>query len=259
MLHWINRRDDYRWLYEYDGKKRWRYSIVKYKSNNSIAVDDIVPSQKSQELFDLEIASRIGPKHLDLFMTFPSLNPYLEGSVTELGEYIDKQFGNDHEKWSAEDLSSVRSTYEAVVNVRTHYPSIYRSLKLYHSLPRLRGYNELFVLGLFSVIESLLTHNPVGESDSINHQIASKAILLSNRFATEIDYSTFGDVNRVKLWKLLYGFRSKIAHGGEPDFSKQFQVLDSTYTVQRFLEGFLRSLLQNALSEPRLYVDLKEC
>lgn len=235
-------------------KQKWKYAIVKYRSDGLVR-----EHYKPQEIVDLEIASRIGPHHLNIFNTYGAWSPARFGSDTELFDFLSHGVHQDYnDVWTLSDLEALKKTYNDVVAVRMGYPELYHACKLYWSLPNLRGYNELLCLGLFAVIESLITHNPKGESDSISHQIAAKVKLLSNRFERGVEHD-FGSIEDGKLWKKLYDFRSKLAHGGKVDFRGTFQILTDAYTVQLFLEEFLRALLRFALVEPRLCMDLKEC
>ncbi|PKM08391.1 MAG: hypothetical protein CVV14_04290 [Gammaproteobacteria bacterium HGW-Gammaproteobacteria-4] len=121
----------------------------------------------------------------------------------------------------------------------------------------IKGHNELTILALFSVLESVLTHNPRGEFDSIGHQIRTKIALVANRSDLEIDYSVFGSTSSDTIWKKLYDLRSKIAHGSEVSFSGPLQVLNDAYLVEKFMFSALRAILRFAVKEPQLVTDLK--
>jgi len=234
-------------------KEDWRYSIVKFKSEQHLSFE-----HPSHELFNLDIASLISDKGLYLITSFLSRAQF--GSKTEGYDHL-QQIDNKSQEiiLTKADLATLKVLNSQVNKVEAEYPDIYHSLKLYKSLPRLVGYNELLCLGLFSVIESVLTHNPISNVDSIGHQIRTKVKLLTNRFDRQPDYSKFGNIQSENLWKKLYDFRSKIAHGGKIDFNGSLQILTDAYEVQLFLEHFLKILLRGALNEPQLYTDLKAC
>jgi hypothetical protein len=236
-------------------KNEWLYSVVKFKSEVILGFEN-----PSKELFDLHLSSLIYEKDLYILRAFHNRAYWGWGNLTEQYDHLQQIIHRDGEIiWTLDDLNKLKAIYEKVKVISTNYADIYHSLKLYASIPRLVGYNELICLGLFSIIESILTHNPVSNVDSISHQIKTKINLLSNRFDNEIDYSSFSKIQKDNLWKKLYDFRSRIAHGGQIDFEKTFQVLEDAYTVQLFLEHFLKTLLRNALNEPQLYTDLKRC
>jgi hypothetical protein len=106
----------------------------------------------------------------------------------------------------------------------------------------------------------LLTHNPNDREigDSLSHQISTKVPLLSSRFSVPLEYSLFrNDVAPPAIWKKLYEYRSKIAHGDLPDFSGRLQLLTDQTTAVRFLEDAVRQIVRHALDEPELVDALK--
>lgn len=127
-------------------------------------------------------------------------------------------------------------------------------------LKRIPYGRDLQVLGLFAIIEMLLTHNPNDREigDSLSHQISTKVPLLSARFQTPLDYSTFGtDARPSTIWKKLYEYRSKIAHGDVADFSGRLSLLVNQQTAITFLELAARQIVRHALNEPELVDALK--
>jgi hypothetical protein len=235
-------------------KEDWLYSVVKFKSEPNTL------ESPSKELHDLGLAALIGEKDFPILHNFYSRLKFGWGNNLEAIAHLENIFlDDDVYLWTKSDLLQLKKNYNDVQKVKDNFVDIYHSLNLYSSLPKLAGYNELICLGLFSTIESVLTHNPKSGTDSIGHQIRSKIKLLSNRFDKAIDYSKFESIPVDTLWKKLYDFRSRIAHGGKINFDKEFKILISSYDVQIFLNTFLRTLLRNALVEPQLYIDLKEC
>jgi hypothetical protein len=115
----------------------------------------------------------------------------------------------------------------------------------------------MYTLGLFAVIESLLTHDPKGGYDSLGHQIRSKIPLLDRRMEKRLDYTVFQNANADSLWKKLYDYRSTIAHGGRADFSGPLNVLKTPKTVSDFLDTAVKALIRHATKEPELVFDLR--
>jgi hypothetical protein len=145
------------------------------------------------------------------------------------------------------------------LDVQRH-PGISRATRAFEGLKRIPHGSDLRVLGLFAVIEMLLTHNPNDKElgDSLSHQIATKLPLLSNRFAEPLAYGVFGtDVHASTAWKKLYEYRSAIAHGGTADFEGRLQILKNPQNAQQFLEDAVRRLVRHALEEPELVDGLK--
>ena len=57
----------------------------------------------------------------------------------------------------------------------------------------------------------------------------------------------------------MYDCRSAVAHGGIPDFAKELSVLKSYDDSLRLVKETTKALITQALREPRLLVDLREC
>jgi len=126
----------------------------------------------------------------------------------------------------------------------------------------LHSMSDFLCLGLFAIIEMLITHNPRLEDrgDSITHQMKSKMPLLSRRFDRPLPLSEyFGDTGSEKIWSSLYSYRSSLAHGGVPNFGKDHRALVSKENADKFLLVTVKSLIRHALREPHLYSDLRAC
>lgn len=154
-------------------------------------------------------------------------------------------------------LSDWKTCVDLVTQTRMERPDIWHSAQLYQEVPIRRGQHQLTTLALFAVLESLLTHNPRGEEDSISRQIRSKVALLEKRLTIPIDYSLFGVAQPETIWKRLYELRSRIAHGTSVVFEKQLSILDDAVSVEAFMWKTVRSLLRGAMTESSLYADLK--
>jgi hypothetical protein len=165
--------------------------------------------------------------------------------------------GSEPVSLDAEYLADLRACYLRLTTVTREHAEIGHSIRLFGDLPDRKGHNELSTLGLFSVIESLLTHNPRGEMDSISHQIRKKVVLVEKRLRMRINYVEFGQASHDTVWTKLYELRSRIAHGSPVAFNKSLAILGDAYQVELFLRATLRSLLRGAIEEPDLFVDLK--
>jgi hypothetical protein len=155
----------------------------------------------------------------------------------------------------------LRQSYERFVALDSKkHPGIARAVNVFHGLKRIPYGSDLRVLGLFAVIEMLLTHNPNDKElgDSLSHQISTKIPLLSERFSTPLNYGVFEDgVEAATAWKRLYAYRSKIAHGDTVEFTGGLKLLRSRQTATEFLEDATRRLVRHALDEPKLVDALK--
>ena len=107
----------------------------------------------------------------------------------------------------------------------------------------------------------LLTHNPNDKEigDSLSHQIATKVALLDKRLPEPLPYvDYFGDESSPeRIWKMLYSFRSAIAHGDNPDFKAKLRMLRSAKSATSFVGEATARLLRQALEEPELFDSLK--
>jgi Apea-like HEPN len=129
------------------------------------------------------------------------------------------------------------------------------------NLQALDGHTDVAFLGYFSVLESLLVHkpDPKDPNDSITRQVKKKLTLLNNRWAPELDYSAFGSLKPEAVWVKMYEMRSAIAHGDAPDFKKDLKSLKDLATARSLLIKAVRAVARQALYEPRLVADLREC
>lgn len=234
-------------------RERWRYNVVaisRYEGNPfNEDYSDLIQLRTSSQLSScplfLNTATTHGFRHsLDF-----SADWHHYTNPTE-SEYKAIKYQRHH-------LEDWRVMLGLVASVKSRFPLVWHSLNLFSKIPIIKGHNELTVLALFSVLESVLTHNPRGEFDSIGHQIGTKVALASNRMDLKFDYSGFGDASTETIWKKLYDLRSRIAHGSHVGFSGPLQVLDDTYTVEKFMFSALRSILRFAVKEPALVTDLK--
>jgi hypothetical protein len=161
---------------------------------------------------------------------------------------------------TGEDLQLAVRCYDKAEAITDEHDHILRALRQFSDLRSLPRFSDLIVIGLFSIIESLLTHNPSGSADSLTRQISHKIPLLRKRFIRDVNYeSWFEQGNEKQLWKKLYAYRSMIAHGAKVELSGKLSCLKNNGTVVSFLREIVKLLLIQALEEPVLMTDLKEC
>jgi hypothetical protein len=158
-------------------------------------------------------------------------------------------------------MQRLRAAYRALTRLDpTKHLAIASATQAFEALKRIPSGNSLRVLGLFSVLEMLLTHNPNDRElgDSLAHQISTKVPLLMQRFSEPFDRENFGKgAPDSTVWKKLYEYRSAIAHGGQADFMGRLQLLDSPTVVLEYLDETVRRLVRHALDEPDLVDALK--
>ena len=242
------------WHYVELPESKWHYYVVTTPDNGSIN-------------HDLHLAANISDTPLNLTgLTFRK-----SGMGSRQGtfhNYFD--LGAEHPviRVSKESLNDISLIYRSYLDATkrglegTTFPEIQRAMNMFDSLSLLAQNSEFHVLGLFAIIEMLITHNPKLEDrgDSITHQMQSKIPLLSRRFSKALDFSSFlSNISEKKIWAALYKYRSILAHGGVPDFQNDLNVLKDASNAKAFLKEVVKALLRHCLKEPQLYKDLRDC
>jgi len=151
-------------------------------------------------------------------------------------------------------IEQVQSSDETLIGIK-------RITRRALDLDALPSQSPLLFLGYFAILESMLTHQPEPDdtTDSITRQVRQKLMLLDNRWLPRIDYGPFGSTKPETIWSKMYGYRSCLAHGSEPDFKKDLHLLGDHDRALKLLKQTVRSVLRQALSEPQLIVDLRNC
>jgi len=232
----------------------WKYYVLTFQGNNS-------------KIYDLAQVANLAEIEMELGLQFiyheerksfgVSQNP------TQTFNYFQELKNKLTQPESINDghLQDIGSIYQDFQRLdKTKYPDIKQAIRRLYDLKNLPYNSEFKILGLFTIIEFLITHKPIDTGDSITRQVTTKIALLSDRFATKIDTSHFfGNTLQSTIWKKLYAYRSNIAHGGQADFAKELSVLKDDSTVIKFLRTVVKMLLRHALIEPQLFTDLREC
>lgn len=127
--------------------------------------------------------------------------------------------------------------------------------------PRISSFR---IINLFAILEYLLVSNSSTEEKvSIGKQLQNKLNLLNNRSKNKILVSEyFGEkvnCSFAKVASKLYEYRSDIAHGNRINFKKDLQILNNHKLAQSFLIEIVKNTIIQALIEPDLIIDLKEC
>ena len=232
----------------------WKYYVINFSGNNSKISDlSVVANLTEVELeFGLQFIYHeeikyfgIQKKPTHIFNYFYEMDSGLPST-----QFIDSV--------TLQDIGSIYQNYQQLDEIK--YPDIKKAINKLEELKHLPHNSEFKVLGLFTIIEFLITHKSIDAGDSIIRQVTNKINLLSKRFSKKLDYSQFfGNTPESTLWKKLYAYRSNIAHGSQPDFAKELSVLTDDFTAKKFLKLVVKMLLRHSLIEPQLYTDLKEC
>jgi hypothetical protein len=139
--------------------------------------------------------------------------------------------------------------------------SIIRLFEKFISLSAGKRFGEMALLGHFAILEGLITHQSKPErGDSINHQLKTKMPLLMRRFQRPLNLADHIDVtDPAKAWGLLYGLRSRIAHGGKEFSSEIDSKLRNSESVFRLVRESLKRIFLVAIHEPEFLFDLRAC
>jgi len=232
----------------------WRYWIISFGPNNQEMIN--LGYALSLMENDIELGFEIigkDAKNVGFTWHAQSLHTYFNDRIR--GQLPPKPI-------LEEDLLLAAHCYEKLLSLPKEYQHIRRSFRLFDDLRSIPLLSRLAILGLFSALESLLTHapDPKDPSDSLARQIKHKVALIQKRFVRDLDYEKwFDDIKEANLWKKLYLYRSLVAHGEEAHISDKLEKLKSTESIVSFLREVLKLLLAEALDEPELITDLKEC
>jgi len=238
-------------------ENEWRYYVVKCPDNGMMN-------------HDLHLASNISLAPLELSgLYFTNLYNGRGSRPSILQNHFHSFPRNQAKRVGQVELNDIKETYQLFIkttggaSATSDFPEIQRAMQMYDSLNMLPSNSDFHVLGLFAIIEMLITHNPKLEDrgDSITHQMQSKMPLLANRFNQKLDLTSFfKNALEKKIWSAMYQYRSALAHGGIPDFQKtDLKILQSPENAKAFLVESVKHLLKHSLSEPQLFRDLRNC
>ena len=238
----------------------WRYWVITFEGVNS-------------EIQELEFASSLLKNDLDfgftvigdMLMSGPEMQGHYNGcmwSWSTLNYLMDDIVGFPAVGISSEDIKEIGTNYTRIKDISPEHEAIRRAFQLFYSLKSLPRNSEMVVLGLFSVMECLLTHSPDPKdpTDSLTRQIKAKIPLLRKRFDRTLDYTAFFEsANEDTVWGKLYSYRSRIVHGESAVISGDLSILRNREKIIEFLRETVKLLLLLALREPVLLIDLKKC
>jgi len=225
----------------------WHYWIIQVQGTNS-------------ELQELSYALALMENDIELGFFVISTGTLGDGFVWH-SQHL-HTFFNDYELQASSpkeitdvDLKLAEDCYSKLKSIPKEYPHIKRAFQLFDMLRCIPATSELTVIGLFSIIESLLTHAPNDKdpTDSLVRQIKHKIPLVRKRHRRRIDYKTIfnNNIKEDKLWEKLYAYRSKIVHGESVKLSNKLRVLKNQKTIVKFLREMVKLLLIGSLDEPK--------
>lgn len=238
--------------------EKWKYWVLTFEGANTT-------------IHELEEVAQILPVSFDFGFVLLYSEQSQGGSIIDresMPLHVIERYSNpkrvnaNAEVVTSDQIAALGNSYRALKGLTSEYEFIRRALRNLSDLRRVPESSDLIVVGLFSILESLITHAPrLTESlDSINHQITNKIILLRKKFTRPIVLSDyFKPADEDKIWRNLYKFRSAVAHGTAVSFDKDYQMLKSRDAVIEFLRDNVKELLRVALGEPAFIFDLRKC
>lgn len=226
-----------------------------------------------RRMFDphLEHALEIAEPGLTPFLALLNPSPYSSGAVNShaILNWMDENWLAQRRTIGSQQIKSIEGTWKALIEFESaDDPSldfIKKAIRDFTDLKEVSTRKPLYVVGLFSIIEMLLTtQQDMTTEKSLSHQLREKLNLFGNRLSEPIVlanyFSKAGGMDFKSFVNTLYTYRSKVAHGGEVDFTKGKLVnLESHSAVCSFLRVVVRKLILQAVQEPLLFRDLKNC
>ena len=226
-----------------------------------------------RRMFDnhLEHALEIADPGLTPVIGLINPHPHLSGFVDAhaILNWLDENMIADTREIGAREVASIERTWKQLVafgaNDDPCYNFIKKAIHDFYGLKRVSSRMPIYVVGLFAIIEMLLTTRQDKTTEhSLSHQLKEKLTLFGHRFTDPIALKDFlPKTQQLELRTVvsrLYSYRSKVAHGSEIDFSRgEMEVLQSHKIVCQFLRVLVRKLILQAVHEPDLFRDLKSC
>lgn len=245
-------------------RENWKYWVLAFEDYNL-------------KILDIEMLAQLLPVKFDIGFVLGYSEQSQQGTIIShqampihvIDRYsLPTQIYANAEVLTSDQIASIGNAYQSLKNLLPEYKFIDRALRNLYDLRRIPEYSDLIIVGLFSIVESLITHHQ-RESEtfkSIQHQITNKMILLRKKYFRPIPTDQyFSECNEETIWKKLYDFRSAVAHGSNAisfDNNKgdnKYQVLKSRDAVIAFVQNNVKELLQVALNEPTFMLDLRKC
>lgn len=242
------KRDPVALKYEPLKENDWRYWVIAFEGTNA-------------ELEDLRYGLALMEQ--DIKLGFLVLTTGWGGYIESLHTHF-----SDHDREerfpksiSREDLELASRCYSKLKSLSEEYKHIRRAFEWFDHLNSVPLASGLTIIGLFSVLESILTHAPrrTPRSDSLVQQFKRKMPHVRKRFVRDLDYARwFDQVEEGKLWSGLYDYRSRIVHDAVVHIPAWLAFLKDRLNVVHFLRETVRLLLILALEEPVFLTDVKE-
>lgn len=239
-------------------EEKWRYTIIEFDKHQ--ADYNFI---ESLLLIDTKITGL-----MEIYLTLPGIEgeTFGYGNFDILTSFVAMSNHNNEPKkiiWKESDKETMSNIYEFLKKSKDQGIEARFALNAFNSYKRLHSIEEknvLRALGLYSIIEYFLVHNPRTDFESITNQFVKKYKFINNRFENKLDINSFfnSSAKSENLLKMIYKYRSLIAHGSFEGIKGEIQELKSEEYVLSFLNLYVKRLIIQTLKEPRLVMDLKD-
>lgn len=240
-------------------RSQWKYVLLSFTGTNTAA----------QRLVDVSslagIRLRFGPMIFSSRM-FKGAGRGLMGPGPGFDQLLRNEIQDNDDHFlllSNDKLHDLADVYKRSEGLNDKDSVLVRAIRHLAQLDPIPRTSPLRFLGHIAILESIITHAPKkGDPyDSLTRQVSNKMVLIGNRSPLSIPYGIFRnpEMPPQTIWKKIYAYRSRIAHGGRPDFKKEFSVLRDPETTLMFIEAALASLMRELFEEPELVLNLHDC
>jgi hypothetical protein len=235
---------------------RWRYFVITFEGSNATAAEIkrtlcIAPSELK---IGFTLMRRAFPSKITPTLVYHGARLFTQAHAAANGHLPFLDITNSDVEAISALHYRIRAYDQTTININ-------RLMDQVLDLDALPYESPLTFLGYFAILESVLTHNPkpTDTIDSITRQVKQKVLLLNNRWQPRLDYSQFGASKPDAVWSKMYSYRSCLAHGGMPDFKGDLQLLGDRDGALNLLKQAVKGVLRQALIEPQLILDLRNC
>ena len=234
-------------------RHKWRYNVISFAGSNA-------------GLLDVEFAASLLKNDLQVGFAFVQMSKVAFGCLWNTAPlsafFEEKFFPSPPTQLTHSELLEISENHKLIKAINPDHTHLLRAFEKFRDVKSLPRQSELVVIALFSVIESLIAHNPKSTEigDSLGHQLQAKMPLLTKRFQRPLSINEyFEPASDTSLWKRLYEYRSKLVHGEDSKIDGNLRLLRDRETIVSFLTEAVKLLLLLALREPVLLTDLKNC
>lgn len=237
-------------------QEEWRYFVIAFRGSN-------------HTLAELESAFDLAPLELEVgfrYLHFGSGGQPSPGTIWQPGRFfhvLENAFWDNSFfiEVSSDDIATIRAIHGQLQQNNDQLLNTKHLVAQLSQLKNLPHNSPLRFLGYFAALESLLTHAPKPSDpyDSITRQVKKKVSLLDHRWSRALDYSSFGGTAPDTIWTKMYDYRSLVAHGAVPEFTGKLAALGNHEATLKLIKETVKAVIRQALTEPRLLLDLREC